>query len=155
MEDHIRNVAVREVSNPLDATDDLNTGAIAWQPMKFEQKTYPMFHVEYSLNDGDFVVHFFVRPEFVSKYPEAALRTWWMETFPQHLSPIAMEHFDAKIPRILAKYTEMTASWWFKAQGYVHLVDPLGFLDQFFQKLSRSLDPNEATTSSGTQGSSS
>lgn len=117
----------------------MDAGPVEWKPMEFQQQTYNNFHVEYALVEGNFVVHFFVHPDALSTWGEDELERWWQNTFAQVLSQVAQEHFNATLPRIMAKYTMETASWWFRAQGYGHLLDPLVFLHAFFELLDGSL----------------
>lgn len=119
----------------------LDRGLVQWQSLEFQQQTYEKFHVEYAFMEGNFVVHFFVHPDAIARYPEAVLEHWWQHDFAQCLSSVAQEYFRATLPRIMAKYTMETASWWFKAQGYGELLDPLGFLHAFFSLLDETL-PN-------------
>ena len=137
-----RNVTVRSVQDG-SAREDLSTGVdtdlVSWEPMKFEQAVYNNFHVEYAYTDGNFVVHFFVLPEAIRYWSEADLEWWWQNDFAEVLSTAAQEYFHATIPRIMAKYTVETASWWFKAQGYSYLLDPVAFLRAFFELLDGTL----------------
>jgi hypothetical protein len=117
----------------------MDPGLVEWQPLEFKQQTYNNFHVEYALTDGNFIVHFFVHPDALSVWPEEDLERWWQNVFAQTMSTVAQEHFNATLPRIMAKYTMETASWWFRAQGYGHLLDPFAFLHAFFELLDGSL----------------
>ena len=114
-------------------------GAISWQPMSFKQEMYSNFRVEYAFNDGVFVVHFFVHPQAIRQWPESSLEHWWQNDFARTMSDVAQQHFQATLPRIIAKYTMETASWWFRAQGYGYLLDPEGFLLAFFALLDETL----------------
>lgn len=115
--------------------------SISWEPLKFEQVLYENFHAEYAVVDGNFVVHFFVHPDALGKYGESALERWWQREFASVMSDVAQEHFKATKPRVMAKYTMETASWWFKAQGYGHLLDPVAFLFQFFDQIDQRVPP--------------
>jgi hypothetical protein len=117
----------------------LDNGLVEWRPMEFQQQTYNNFHVEYAFLDGNFVVHFYVHPNAPQVFPEALLESWWQGTFAHALSSVAQEYFRATLPRIVAKYTLETASWWFKAQGYGELLDPIAFLHGFFELLDETL----------------
>lgn len=113
-------------------------GVVEWKAMEFQQELYGHFQVEFSLG-RDIVIHFFVHPDALSRWSERALEAWWQQVFPTVLSDVAQKHFNATIPRIMAKYTMETASWWFKAQGYGYLLDQTAFLHAFFELLDGSL----------------
>jgi hypothetical protein len=101
---------------------------------------YTTFDAEYSLLDGNVVVHFFM--------PSRSLVTqeYWKDRFADVLTAVAQEHFQATSPRLVAKYAEDDGaggtlnSWWFKAQGYGHLLDPDAFMVKFFDKMDTMLD---------------
>jgi len=136
-----RAVRVRSITegSALEEVGTVDTTPVSWEPMKFEQATYENFHVEYATVDGNMVVHFFVHPNAIKLWPEAAVEHWWQNVFASTLSDVAQDYFKATTPRIMAKYTMETASWWFKAQGYGHLLDSVGFLRAFFERLDGSL----------------
>lgn len=136
-----RSVRVKTVSegSALEEVGTIDTSPVPCEPMKFEQNTYQNFHVEYAADDGNLVVHFFVHPDTIRTWPEVAVESWWQNAFASTLSDVAQDYFKATVPRIMAKYTMETASWWFKAQGYGHLLDPSGFLHAFFVRLDGSL----------------
>lgn len=133
---YISEVATDAVPNVLQGA---GTDTIGCAPMQFASREYTNFKVNYSFTNGNFVVHFFVYPSFLDKYSEKSLENWWLVDFANSLSSIAQEHFMAGLPRIMAKYTPEAASWWFKAQGYDYLVDPLEFLHVFLCRLDNEL----------------
>ena len=65
-----------------------------------------------------------------------------------NLERVAPEHFQATQPRLVAKYTEDDGvgnsldSWWFKAQGYGHVLDLDAYVMKFFEKMDGALDPS-------------
>lgn len=134
-----RFVATKPVEDSVEGLMSLDGGPVAYEPTRFEQAAFRNFRVEYAYNDGDFVVHFFVPDNALQRWSEHALENWWLNAFATTMSDIAQEHFRATIPRIMAKYTMETASWWFKAQGYDYLLDPQAFLLAFFERLDDTL----------------
>jgi len=132
-----REVVVRSVDSPME---DLKTFGAAEQghyepkPIEFSYATHENFRAEYALVNEDLIVHFFL-PESVDPSQASAYRNWWYTDFAKIMSEEAQAYFGAEYPRIMAKYTEEVASWWLKAQGYDHLLDPLAYLQRFFAQL--------------------
>lgn len=133
--DHERGVVVRSVGD--NALGDVRDGFVADgdgemapKPLEFTVKDYRSFRAEYALKDRDLVIHFFL-PTNITEREAYQYRDWWLNEFPQLLDREAQEYFKAGPPRLMARYTEEMASWWFKAQGYDHLLDPLAYLDKF------------------------
>lgn len=135
-----RFVAVAEVSQG-EAANALLTGQDMGVPesIKFTSREMRYFKLEYALVDRDVIVHFFVGDQVASSWAEANIQKWWLNDFATALSSVAQQHFDATLPRIMAKYTTELASWWFKAQGYDHLLDLDAFLLAFFERLDETL----------------
>lgn len=104
------------------------------EPVKFTIKEYQLFRAEYAMKNRDLVVHFFL-PSSATGENAYQYRDWWLQDFPQALDEGSQEYFEAGPPRLMAKYTEELASWWFKAQGYDHLLDPLAYLERFLTVL--------------------
>lgn len=105
--------------------------------MKFAKvDNFTTFNAEYTYTGDDLVVHFFLPPE--RRLPEA--RAYWLETFPACLDASAREFFNAEYPRLMAKYTEEMESWWFKACGYGHVIDPDAFAAKFLKGLDGHVD---------------
>ena len=141
--DHERSVRVRSVdegSSLKDVHDGFTAdgdGALEPKPVEFTVQEFTCFRCEYALKDRDLIVHFFL-PSNVTEQTAGRYRDWWLKTFPLVLDKVAQDYFSAGPPRLAAKYTEEVASWWFKAQGYDHLLDPRGFLAKFLQVLDES-----------------
>lgn len=95
---------------------------------------YTTFFAEYDLIDGNVVIHFY--PPKDTK----VTKEYWMVKFAESLDATAQEHFQATKPRLAAKYTEELGSWWFKAQGFGHIIDIDQYLMRFFEKLDAALD---------------
>ena len=114
----------------------------------FERGVYKAFKAEYGVKDQDIVIHFYLpleNPERLGKVPPKTLQSWnafWLETFPEVLSPTAQEYFQEDKPRILAKYTPEVASWWFVARGFgSRVLDPVVFSERFLERLDALLLP--------------
>ncbi len=136
---HVRSVdGDTSVDSLVDGFRADGADGIGGHALKFEVKSYSMFRTEYMLNDRDLIVHFFL-PSTVTEDSAQQYRDWWLNDFPSKMDEVAQEHFNAGPPRLSAKYTEEVASWWFRAQGYDHLLNPLGFLERFFEALNASL----------------
>ena len=108
--------------------------------VKFTEKSYQSFRVEYASVAGDLVIHFFLPKAAgdLEKAQPSQVRFWesyWLEKFPAVLSPAAQEYFEADKPRLAAKYTEELASWWFRAQGFGDSLDLTALAEKFFGKL--------------------
>jgi hypothetical protein len=98
---------------------------------------YTTFLAEFALTNGDIVFHFFPTEE-VKKLPQA--RAYWLETFPAILERVAKDYFRVDYPRLKAAYTEEQASWWLRAYGFSHLLDPEAFTQRFLLELDRGLE---------------
>ena len=93
---------------------------------------YTTFAAEFTVTEGDIVFHFYVTEE-VNKRPD--VNRYWKEVFPSVLEPIVKEHFNADFPRVKAAYTEEKGSWWLRAYGFGHLLDPHKVVYMFLDKL--------------------
>jgi hypothetical protein len=112
-------------------------GNVAESVPKFTKVTdYTTLTAEYSKIDDNLVVHFFLPDDAGAQGFPA---DYWISVFPTALDAVARSHFSADRPRLVAKYTEEMNSWWFKAYGYGHLLDPDGFMSKFFEKLDEAL----------------
>lgn len=92
------------------------------------------FVAEYQLVDGNLVFHFYVHPAHIQRYSAQELERWWLNGFAQCLDVLAQEYFDATAPRLQARYTEEVASWFLRALGFGHLLDPLAFALAFLEQ---------------------
>lgn len=101
------------------------------------QGTY--FRAEYTPEGRDITIHFFVSDALRQQWAVDVIERWWLHDFASVLSSVAQEYFQATVPRIMAKYTPEMASWWFKAQGYDHLLDRAAYLNAFFELLDGTL----------------
>jgi hypothetical protein len=112
----------------------ISLSSIADAVPKFTPLSYPTFLAEYAVQSGqDIVVHFFLPQGFLGA------QDYWTSRFPTALDATAREYFAAERPRLQAKFTQELNSWWFKARGYGHIIDLVGFVRKFFETLDASL----------------
>lgn len=112
---------------------------------------YTTFAGEYAIAGGDLVFHFSPSREVAAKDPKLGA-LFWHNTFPGCLDPVAKKIFDADYPRISAQFTHepdlgVHESWWFKATGFGHLLDPHKKVFEFLDALDSALDKAETATS--------
>jgi hypothetical protein len=113
-------------------------GTLPVLPLHFIQCTdYTTFALEFAITEGDIVFHFYVTDE-INALPDPT--TYWKETFPNTLSTCVESYFKATYPRIKAAYTEEKASWWMRAYGFGHVLDPHLFVYKFLDEFDAALD---------------
>ncbi len=113
-------------------------GTLPVLPLHFiPVRDYTTFSLEFAITEGDIVFHFYATNE-VNALPDPA--KYWKETFPNTLSTSVESYFKATYPRIKAAYTEEHASWWMRAYGFGHVLDPHGFVYKFLDELDAALD---------------
>jgi hypothetical protein len=135
-----RTVQVSQVDKGNAATAFSGTGDMLLPAvLSFVSTGYRYFLEEHALVERDLVVHFFTTEQQQKTWDVNALEQWWLNTFACTLSAVACDYFQAGPPRIMAKYTKEVASWWFKAQGFDHLLDLSAFLHVFFERLDETL----------------
>lgn len=124
---------------PPEATARLEAeGDLPVLPLQFIPITeYTTFRAELAIADGDLIFHFYVTGE-VNALREP--KKYWLEFFPAVLEPVAKTYFNAEFPRLKAAYTEEQASWWFRAFGFGHVLEPHKFAYGFLEKLDAALD---------------
>lgn len=131
-----------------DEPTEYSAETVADAVIQFTQvEDFTTFLAEYALVDGNIVLHFFPPREAfelsnTTQTPRisAEYLRYWKRTFPEVLSPVAEEFFKATAPVLTATYIEEMTSWWMRANGYAHRLDPEGFIRLFFAELDRSLD---------------
>lgn len=110
---------------------------------KFHKQEFQNFYAEYGVVNDDLVVHFYLPKSInysaLDSRAQQRLSDWWAGTFPQVLSDVAPAAFKAEFPRVIAKYTEEVASWWFCARGFASALDPQALLRVFLEKLDSAL----------------
>ena len=103
-------------------------------------KDYTTFVAEYAMVGEDLVFHFFLTPEMDREPKDGPVAAYWMVKFPKVLDTSAKKYFEAKSPRLVAKYTPEMQSWWMKAQGYSDRIDPDAFAKKFLEQLDGDLE---------------
>lgn len=110
-------------------------------------ENFTTFLAEYTLLDGNIVVHFFPPKEawegsLHNGQPRvsAEFMRGWKRTFPAILSPLAESYFKATMPVLQATYVGEMHSWWFRAGGFANGMDPDGLILAFFAQLDAALD---------------
>ena len=133
--------AKRMVSE-LDGAIDGVTAAI---PV-FKKDSRRGFAAEYCVQGHDVVIHFFLpkhaEPHLATPEGREKWMLYWLQRFPAKLDEIARSYFDAESPRLVAKYTEELASWWFKAQGFGDVINPDLLVQKFYERLDEALQHN-------------
>jgi len=111
---------------------------------------YTTFRAEFAITDGDIVFHFFKTPEVEKLGDPARVRQYWGDVFASVLEPVAKTIFNADVPRLKAQHIfdedapysrqHPLDSWWFRAYGFGHLLDPHAIAYRFAEALDASLD---------------
>lgn len=112
---------------------------------QFTKVDFFSFKAEWALIGDDIQVKFFLPKHASVKTPEAR-QVWmkyWVERFPTKLDPVARRYFEAEYPRLVVKWTDEFASWWFRASSYSYLLDVGAFLQPFFEQLDEALREKE------------
>lgn len=133
------NLSTQLVTQTLTTEQDSQQGVA---PLQFIQvPDYTTFKAEFALTEGDIIFHFFMTPE-VEKLRN--VRVYWANTFPGVLEPVAKKIFNAEYPRIKAQHVhdaEMKIdSWWFRAYGFGHLLDPDALAYRFLDALDAGIE---------------
>ncbi len=99
------------------------------------------FKAKWALIGDDIQVQFFLPKHAKTDSPRAAeaWQDYWLNKFAAKLDATARDYFEADVPRLVAKYTAELGSWWFKAQGYSHLLDKKAFVEGFLDRLDAEL----------------
>lgn len=136
---------LREEGSMVEGTADDVARAVP----EFKKVSYPSFVAEHGVVNEDLHIHFFL-PEGAGdlKRADANLQkrwgTYWLETFPKYLSPVAKAYFGSDKPRLVAKYTEEVASWWFCGRGYGDALNPEELACGFERALDEALQASMA-----------
>lgn len=134
----------RQAAGGQDAPEGIANVANA--VIKYEKvELYTTFLVEYAFVDSDIVIHFFPPREAFVRVHEGYkinpdFHVKWQRAFPEVLSPVAEEYFQATKPRVIAQYTPELASWYMRCRGFADMIDPTTFVLRFFAKLDEGLD---------------
>lgn len=103
-------------------------------PLQFKKVTdYTTFSAEHAFDGDDIVFHFFRTKENPSD-------RYWQDVFPNGLSDVAQEVFQAGYPRLKATFTQEVDSWWMRASGFAHEGLPEERIQHFYAKLDQALE---------------
>jgi hypothetical protein len=100
-------------------------------------KEYTTFTAEYTMLNGDIVIHFFL-PEEVDHLKNA--NTFWKTKFPEVLDFFSRSFWEADYPRLQAAYTPELNSWWMRCFGFANIGDPEARAKKFFEGLDAELE---------------
>ena len=111
---------------------------------------FTTFDAEFAMERGDIVFHFFKTKEILS-LSKADQDRYWDETFPRVLEPVALSFFKvtADSGRLKAEHVydpELETeghpldSWWFRAFGFGHRLDPHALALKFLDNLDSGLE---------------
>lgn len=137
----LSSVPHEEAKGALQGLAGSDIGGVADGVPKLTPYDCKSFKAEHGLVDGNIVVHFYL-PAHAKTDTEDARREWmkyWMERFPDKLDITARTYFEAERPRLVVKYTEELASWYFRGQGYAHLLDVGAYVKKFLDLLDEEL----------------
>ena len=94
---------------------------------------YTTFLVEHAFDGEDIVFHFF-------RTKENPTDKYWKTDFPNVLSDVAQDVFQASYPRLKAAWTEEQDSWWMRANGFASVGMPEERIHHFYEKLDQALE---------------
>ena len=109
-------------------------------PLFTEDDRYS-FKSKWGIVGEDLQIQFFL-PKHAKVEDARSQEAWhdyWITRFATVLDQVARKYFEAGPPRLTAKYTEELASWWFRAQGFGHMLSPKDFVGEFLDKLDAAL----------------
>jgi hypothetical protein len=121
-----------------------------------EVSDYTTFRAEFAMEAGDIIFHFFKTTEILAS-PESSQRLYWAEIFPSVLEPTALKYFGvtADSGRLKAQYIydeesphtrkEPLNSWWLRAFGFGHRLDPHAVALKFLEILDSDLEAGLAS----------
>lgn len=112
---------------------------------EFKDSNRYSFRAKWAVIGEDIQIQFFLPKHAKLDEPRAAeaWQDYWLKQFAAKLDVVARRYFDADAPRLLAKYTPELASWWFKAQGFAHMLDPSKYVEDFLDLLDTTLKVKE------------
>lgn len=100
-------------------------------------RDYTTFTAEHAFDGNDIVFHFFLTPEIT---PEQGGKEYWSVTFPEALSEVAQQVFQAGYPQLRAAFTAEQDSWWMRANGFAVVGIPEERVTSFYAELDQALD---------------
>lgn len=140
-------VPPEEAKGALENFAGSDIGGVANGVPKLQPYDCRSFKAEYGLVDGNIVIHFYL-PAHAKTDTVDARAPWmkyWMERFPDKLDVTARAYFEADRPRLVVKYTEELASWYFRGQGYAHMLDLAAYVRKFLDLLDEELHKSTET----------
>lgn len=150
-----RQIVLGEITEK-DAKDALRSEKKEWNAdslpdaiPEFKDSHRYSFKAKWAIIGYDIQIQFFLPKHAKLDEPRAAemWQDYWLKKFAATLDMVARKYFDADSPRLLAKYTPELASWWFKAQGFSHMLDPESYVDGFLDLLNVTLNSKEQGSS--------
>lgn len=93
--------------------------------------------MEFCVQAGDLIFHFYATKEVNALVDP---KKYWLEVFPETLSAVALSVFKVPYPTVRAAYTEEKASWWLRADGQGHVLDPHKRIYVFLDTLDAALE---------------
>ena len=128
-------ISARQVTDAV-ASDQNDVHGVA--AMQFTQvNDYTTFRAEFAVTAGDIVFHFFETAEVQAL---SARNIYWETVFAKELEAVAVRVFNADSTRLRAAYTDELRSWWLRAYGFGHLLDPHRLVYRFLDALDEALD---------------
>jgi len=110
------------------------------EPLRFTRnEEYTTFIGEHVFDGNDIVFHFFKSPELAAKAAVDQV-AYWKNTFPDALSQVAQDVFQAGYPRLKATYTQEVDSWWMRAYGFAVEGMPDDRVRAFYDNLDAELE---------------
>lgn len=130
-----------EAKDALSTFANTDVAGVADGVPKFTHESLYSFKAEHGLVDNNIVIHFFLPEQAKTDTPEARTEwmKYWLERFPEKLDVHARQYFDAEHPRLVVKYTEEMASWYFRGKGYDYLLDAKAYVSKFLSLLDAAL----------------
>lgn len=132
-----------EVQKQTEAQEKLRAVMLAFR----EVELYTTFKAEFAIDAGDIVFHFFKTNE-VNNMPNP--REYWGNTFAEVIEAVATKVFNTDNTRLKAQHIyddenpyskeEPLDSWWLRAFGFGHLLDPHALALKFLEAMDEGLE---------------
>lgn len=105
---------------------------------------YTTFQGEFAISEGDLIFHFDRTPE-IRALPQGPRDVYWQKTFAIALDRVAQEVFQAGPPELQGQFIDepdlgIVQSWWFRANGFGHILEPHKKIYAFLDALDAALD---------------
>lgn len=105
---------------------------------------YTTFQGEFAITEGDLVFHF-DRTDEVKALQQGPRDVYWQQTFAACLNQVAQNVFEATYPQLQGQFIDepelgVVQSWWFRANGFGHLLDPHKKVYSFLDALDAALE---------------